>query len=72
MLVAREKLRLVEEGGKLGTTRVRVNVDLCRVFPHRSLDSIKQGSYIKTSQRSRVSDQRVQEQTRKESGPPRS
>ena len=37
MLVAREELRLVEEGWKLDTTRVRVNADLCRAFPHRSL-----------------------------------
>ena len=41
-LVAREELRLVEAGLAKGkTTRIRVNVDLCRAFPHRSMDSIK-------------------------------
>ena len=34
--VAREELRLVDEGWKLDT-RVTVNADLCRAFPHRSL-----------------------------------
>ena len=51
VLVAWEELRLVEAGKAKGiTTRIRVNADLCRVFPHRSMDSIKglrkQGEYV--------------------------
>ena len=42
VLVAREELRLVEAGKAKGlTTRIRVNADLCRVFPHRLMDYIK-------------------------------
>ena len=40
--MAREELRLVREATKRGVTcRVNVNADLCRAFPHRSMDAIK-------------------------------
>ena len=37
-----QELRLVEAGKAIGiTTRIRVKADVCRIFPHRSLVSIK-------------------------------
>ena len=40
--MAREELRLVREATKRGVTcGVNVNADLCRAFPHRSMDAIK-------------------------------
>jgi len=40
--VAREEIRLVRVARAKGVTgRVNVNADLCRVFPHRSMDSVK-------------------------------
>ena len=42
VLVAREEIRLVEMAMMRGIrTRIGVNADLCSVFPHRSMDSIK-------------------------------
>ena len=42
VLVAREEIRLVRVARAKGVTgSVNVNADLCRVFPHRSMDSVK-------------------------------
>ena len=42
VLVAREEIRLGEVARAKGnTSRIRVNADLCRAFPHRSLDAVK-------------------------------
>ena len=42
VLVAREEIRLGEVARVKGnTSRIRVNADLCRAFPHRSMDAVK-------------------------------
>ena len=42
VLVAREEIRLgVVARAKGNKSRIRVNADLCRAFPHRSMDVVK-------------------------------